>query len=39
MLMVAWGMLQGLPRMLVPGHVILVSLLLGDTMGMRGAVV
>jgi hypothetical protein len=37
-LMAIWGMLEGLPRMLVSRDVILVSLLLADTMGMRGAV-
>jgi hypothetical protein len=33
------GMLEGLPRMLVPSQVILLSLLLGHTVGVRGAVV
>jgi hypothetical protein len=34
-----WGVLQGLPRNLVSGQVILFPLLLGDTMGVRGAIV
>jgi hypothetical protein len=32
------GLLQGLAGLLVPRQVILLSLLLGDTMGVRGAV-
>jgi hypothetical protein len=39
MLMSFLGMLEGLPRMLGAGQVLLFSLLLGDTMGMRRAVV
>ena len=39
MLMSFLGMLEGLPRMLGSGQVILFSLLLGDTMGMRRTVV
>jgi hypothetical protein len=38
-LMCVLGVLQGLPGMLVPGQVILFSLLLGNTMGMRGLIV
>jgi hypothetical protein len=33
------GVLQSLPRMFVSGQMILISVLLGDTMGMRRAVV
>jgi len=33
------GVLEGLTGMLVPRQVILLSLLLGNTMGMRGTVV
>jgi hypothetical protein len=33
------GVLEGLPGMLVPRRVILFALLLGNPMGMRGAVV
>ena len=39
MLMSFLGMLEGLPRMLGSGQVILFALLLGYTMGMRCAVV
>lgn len=39
MLMGFLGMLEGLPRMLGSGQVLLFSLLLGDTMGMRGTIV
>ena len=39
MLMRVWGVLQGLPRMFVSSQVILLSLLVGDTMGVRCAVV
>jgi hypothetical protein len=35
----AWRVLQGLPRMFVPSQVILLSVLLGRTMGVRGPVV
>jgi len=38
MLIIAWGVLEGLPRVLLARQVILLSLLLGSTMGMRGAV-
>jgi len=37
--MSVFGVLQGLPGILVSRQVILFSLLLADTMGMRGAVV
>jgi len=39
MLMRVWGVLQGLPRMFVSSQVILLSLLVGDTMGVRCAIV
>jgi hypothetical protein len=39
MLMGFLGMLEGLPRMLGSGQVILFALLLGNTMSVRGAVV
>ena len=39
MLMSVLGVLQGLPGMLVSREVILLSVLLGDTMGVRGGIV
>ena len=39
MLMRVWGVLQCLPRVLVSRQIILLSLLLASTVGMRGAVV
>jgi hypothetical protein len=39
MLMSFMGMFEGLPRMLGSSQVLLFSLLLGNTMGMRGGVV
>jgi hypothetical protein len=39
MLMSLFGMLQGLPRMLVSRQVLLLAVLLGGAMGMRGDIV
>ncbi len=38
MLIAIWGVLQSLPRMLVPRQKILFSVLLGNTVSMVGAV-
>jgi hypothetical protein len=37
--MSVWGVLEGLPRMFVPGLVILFAVLLTNDMGVRAAIV